>query len=236
MTSVMTQGRTLQTLGAVAFRAGHRLAPGLTGRAAFRLFCTPPRGQPRTEAEVRLVEKLTPILDTAVAHRVSTPDADVQAYLWRTTTLPVRGRVLLLHGWTGQALVMTLFAKPLMDAGFDVVAFDLPAHGKSTGRILNMPIGARAVLAVADALGPITGLISHSFGGPIAALAVEGGSPIFRQLAVERLVLIATPHALKQVTRDFGTAFGFPNLIDFEDKDLYSRFNCADSTTVAAIS
>jgi pimeloyl-ACP methyl ester carboxylesterase len=104
---------------------------------------------------------------------------------------------------------MGLFVKPLRDAGFDCVAVDLPAHGASTGTRLNMPIGARAVLAVADALGPFAGVVTHSFGGPIAALAMEGGSPIGRQLSVARAVLIAAPHSLLQVTRNFGAGFGF---------------------------
>ena len=31
--------------------------------------------------------------------------------------------------------------EPLLDSGFDCVAFDLPAHGQSTGHHLNLPMG-----------------------------------------------------------------------------------------------
>jgi pimeloyl-ACP methyl ester carboxylesterase len=215
----------LKSLGSAAFRIGGAVAPGLTGQAAFRLFCTPPRMAARDPAEARLVEKLTPVLAEADAQRITTPDAEVQTYTWRTSAAHVRGRVLLVHGWTGRALVMALFVKPLREAGFDVVALDLPAHGSSSSRILNMPIGARALLAVADRLGPFTGLVAHSFGGPIAALAIEGGSPLTRSLALDRLVLISSPHALSTVTRDFGAAFGFT-------EDLQQRL--AEAVTRAA--
>jgi pimeloyl-ACP methyl ester carboxylesterase len=53
---------------------------------------------------------------------------------------------------------MLMFVKPLLDAGFDCVAFDLPAHGQSTGHHLNLPMGADAVLAVSDALGAFSGI------------------------------------------------------------------------------
>jgi pimeloyl-ACP methyl ester carboxylesterase len=213
----------LKRLGSAAFRVGDAVAPALTGRAAFRLFCTPPRGLAKTDVEARLVEKLMPILAAAEARRIATPDVEVQTYLWRATAATPRGRVLLVHGWTGQALVMTLFVKPLREAGFDVVALDLPAHGASGGRILNMPLGARALQAVGDAFGPFKGLIAHSFGGPIAALAVEGGSPLTRRMALDRLVLIAAPHALSTVTHDFGTAFGFTPRLQQQLADAVTR-------------
>lgn len=197
-----------KAIGKAAFRVGGRIAPRLAGRAAFRLFCTPPRAARAGVDETRLGEKLGPILDAAEPMRISTPDAHVQSYVWRAEATP-RGRVLLLHGWTGRALVMTLFVKPLRAAGFEVVACDLPAHGRSTSRVLNMPIGARAVQAIADRVGPFDGIVAHSFGGPIAALAAEGGSPIHRRITVPRMVFISAPNALSTVTRDFGNAFGF---------------------------
>jgi pimeloyl-ACP methyl ester carboxylesterase len=189
------------------------------------MFCTPPRGALAGAEEARLIEKLGPILDTAEGLRIHTPDAEVQAYRWRTPAEPSRGRVLLLHGWTGRALIMALFVKPLRAAGFEVIAVDLPAHGRSTSRILNMPIGARTVQALADAMGDFDAIIAHSFGGPIAALAVEGGSPIRRRLIVPRLVFIAAPHALSILTRDFGDGLGF-------DERLHRRL--ADEVSAAA--
>ncbi len=192
-------------------------APHLAAKAAFNQFSTPPRGPAELDAETKLHEKLGPLLGQAEASRIGTPDAIVQTYLWRTDSAPSRGRVLLIHGWTGQALIMGLFVRPLLQAAFDVVALDLPAHGRSTGRLLNMPIGARAVLATADQLGPFTGVVTHSFGGQVAALALEGGPPIGRRFTADRLVTVACPDSLQRLTGNFGRGFRF-------SADLQTRF------------
>ena len=185
-------------------------APHLAAKAAFNQFSTPPRGPAELEAETKLHGKLGPLRAEAEATRIGTPDAFVQAYRWRTAQAANCGRVLLIHGWTGQALIMGLFVRPLMQAGFDVVAIDQPAHGQSTGRLLNMPIGARAVLATADRLGPFTGVITHSFGGQVAALALEGGPPIGRRFTADRLVTVACPNSLQRLTQNFGRGCNFP--------------------------
>jgi pimeloyl-ACP methyl ester carboxylesterase len=193
----------MDSIRASAIRIAGVVAPQSVGKAAFSLFCTPPKASSRGPAERRLEEKLTPLLLTAEAQRVVTSGAPVHAYLWRTQRTPSRGRILLLHGWEGRALVMLMFVKPLLDAGFDCVAFDLPAHGQSPGRRLNLPMGADAVLAVGDALGPFTGIVTHSLGGLFATLAIEGGAPMSRRLHVERLVLISSPNSLARLTQNF---------------------------------
>jgi pimeloyl-ACP methyl ester carboxylesterase len=216
----------------IALSALDRVAPRAAGRIAYRLFCKPPRPR-RTAAEARALETLSANLKTAEAHRIAGPDGDIQAYRWRAPTLPAAGTVLLIHGWTAEARIMTLFVEPLRRAGFDVVALDLPAHGLSSGRLLNMPIGARAVLAVADALGPFSGVIAHSFGGLVAALAAEGGAPLTRSLPVDRLVLIATPHAVDRLVRDFGSGLSFSGRLT---QRLAEEVTAAAGRPVAAIS
>ena len=99
---------------------------------------------------------------------------------------------------------MGLFVDPLLKSGFDVIAIDLPAHGRSDGHALSMPIGAEAILAVDRAIGPITAAVTHSFGGTVVALAAEGGPPLATRLnALERVVLIASPNRLDAMTAAF---------------------------------
>lgn len=96
-------------------------------------------------------------------------------------------RVLLLHGWEGQAADLAAFAAPLLDAGFQVLAMDLPAHGDSDGRQTSIPQSARALRAVGDALGPLHAVIAHSVGSAVLAEALHAG------LDAARAVLIAAP-------------------------------------------
>lgn len=96
-------------------------------------------------------------------------------------------RVLLLHGWEGQAADMAAFAAPLIDAGHEVVVMDLPAHGASEGRQTHIPHAARALLAVGQALGPLLAVVAHSVGSAVLAEALHQG------LDARRAVLIGAP-------------------------------------------
>lgn len=198
-----------QRLGIAALNAAAWVMPRTAGRIGYDIFCTPPGGTALDDAEKKLAAKLAPLFEEAEPYRVETPGALVHAYRWRTDQPQSRGQVLLIHGWTAQAMVMGLFVRPLLLAGFDVVAIDLPGHGKSGGNRLSMLIGANAVLALNEAVGPFAALVTHSFGGLVASLAVEGGSPLTRQLPIERLVLIAAPNSLRIATKQFSDELGF---------------------------
>lgn len=104
--------------------------------------------------------------------------------------LYVRGHgptVLLVHGWAGRAGQFRAMVDPLADAGFRVVIMDLPAHGRSTGRVTSAPEVARAIQQVLSYEHDVAGVISHSLGGMAAAHAIAQGA------RVPRLVMINTP-------------------------------------------
>jgi pimeloyl-ACP methyl ester carboxylesterase len=189
-------------------RAAGAIAPTATGRFAFRLFCTPPRRATLTAGEARMAQRMAPLIERAEHRMVGFDGGRVAAWSWRAPEHPVRGRILLVHGWSGRALVMTAFVEPLLKAGFDVVALDLPGHGASDGRRLSLPLGARAVQAVAAAHGGITGVVAHSFGGPVSMLAAEGGPPLSGPMPLARIVLIASPNSMATVTRRFSDRVG----------------------------
>ena len=93
--------------------------------------------------------------------------------------------VLLVHGWEGSHADMDGFVAPLVASGFRAVAMDLPGHGVSTGTLAPIPLMAKAVRAVADAIGGTHGLIAHSIG--CAALMTA----LARGLEAGRVVLLA---------------------------------------------
>jgi pimeloyl-ACP methyl ester carboxylesterase len=63
--------------------------------------------------------------------------------------------------------------QPLVKKGFEVLAFDAPAHGRSTGKIINAVDYKNFILHIQQAYGPVTHFITHSFGGLALALAFE---------------------------------------------------------------
>jgi pimeloyl-ACP methyl ester carboxylesterase len=186
-----------------------RAAPAFVGRKAFDVFCTPPRKGVPTPGERKLAERVAPTMAQATPHTIATPSGQVMAHLWQPHDgVAGRGRVLLVHGWTGRAAVMAAFVEPLRSAGFGVVALDLPGHGDSSGNRLNLAIGARAVHAVERALGPFTAAVTHSFGGPVTLLAAEGGSPLDRAMPLSKIVMISAPNRLDHITQQFADAVG----------------------------
>lgn len=104
--------------------------------------------------------------------------------IWRRGT---GKRVLLVHGWSGNHTDLRAFVAPLVEAGHEVIALDLPAHGQSDGKIASIPDLARALLAVAEKYGPFAAVIAHSVGCAAVGVALRDG------LRAQRTVLIAPP-------------------------------------------
>ena len=159
------------------FSLSSRLTPTLAAPLARKLFCSP-RGLRHLAAGVAAVP---PHETITLAHR----GHQIRAYGWRLDT--GRPRVLLAHGWAGHGLQFAAMVEPLIEAGYEVVAFDQPAHGASSGDAVTLPEFARTVRYVADTLGPFHAVIGHSLGGAATAFALSRG------LVAARAVLIAAP-------------------------------------------
>jgi pimeloyl-ACP methyl ester carboxylesterase len=62
-------------------------------------------------------------------------------------------RILLVHGWGGKAAQFFSFVGPLLESGFEVIGFDAPAHGLSSGTFASGPAFARAARMIAGGGG-----------------------------------------------------------------------------------
>lgn len=147
----------------------------MTGRETFDRFTIPER-VPATDAEREL-------LATAVAVAIDGDDG-------RLATWRFGGdgpRVLLVHGWNSRASHLAGFVPPLLERGYQVIAFDAPAHGASDGTRTSVVHAGNAILRVAEAVGPIDGVIAHSIGSTAALLAFARG------LRTRASVHLATP-------------------------------------------
>ncbi len=96
-------------------------------------------------------------------------------------------RVFLVHGWEGSGAQMGPFVEPLVEAGYEVIAWDAPGHGDSGGFRSSMVAMADAATDVAKTFGAPHAVIAHSLGGAATLFAVSRG------LHVDRLVLVGTP-------------------------------------------
>jgi pimeloyl-ACP methyl ester carboxylesterase len=160
-----------------AFRVLEVVAPGPGARWAERLWLTvPPRPwRPKTPVPVSAGEPF------AMTVRRST----VRGTVWGTEG-PI---VYLVHGWGGVAEQLDAFVEPLLAAGYRVVSFDAPGHGKSAesfagpGRSTLLEFSESLSVAV-DRFGEAHAVIAHSFGAAAVVLAILDGLPVGRLAAV----------------------------------------------------
>lgn len=186
---------------------GH-LPPALAGDLAYQRFCLPKHSRRRSVDHLALTERSRFHLRNATWVRVPTTEGDVQAYVFEPDGGPEHGGVLIAHGWTSEASFMAVFAEQLRRAGFRVVTFDQPAHGKSEQERASLIDCARAALEVAEALGPFRFAVAHSLGGLALLLIGEGAPPMARSYPFERYVLVSSPNRFSSIVDEFAEELG----------------------------
>ncbi len=191
------------------YRKMGRTSPARAGDLAYRRFCTPALSERRTPDHEILVERARFHLRNAEWVRVPTSEGEIQAYVFSPEpSAPHAPTVLIAHGWTSESSFMAVFAEQLRRAGFRTVLFDQPAHGKDARRRASLIDCARALLAVAEALGPMRFAVAHSMGCLAALLAGEGAPPLARAHPFERYVLVSGPNKFAGITAEYGNGLG----------------------------
>ena len=82
---------------------------------------------------------------------------------------------LALHGWEGRAAQFQPLASRLVPLGFQVVALDAPAHGRSPGREADPVVFADALQEAAAELGDVHAVVGQSMGGASVLYALSRG-------------------------------------------------------------
>jgi len=156
-------------------RLGGQFAPDATARRAARLLCTP-------FASGRLRARDA---DDGGASRsdIEVDGRRVAVYQWGDVT--AQPRVLLAHGWSSYALRFLPWVRALREAGYAVVGFDQPGHGRSDAGRCTLACFVRTLHGVADRFGAFEAVIGHSMGGAAAMLAMADG------VKAKRAVLVA---------------------------------------------
>lgn len=187
-------------------KASSFLSPKLTGRLAFRLFCTP-IGRAKPKSHSPAFRRAQALFAQAETRRVSYGCGYIRTFVFDPAGT-ARGTVLVLHGWTGEAMVMTGFIEGLLERGFRVIAPDLPAHGGSSGRQLTFPLAMQALNALLRAEPPLAGIIAHSFGGSIGMAAMAGAIAAFPPVSVRRFVSVSAPSTMQVYGKQFSAMLG----------------------------
>lgn len=166
-----------------------RLTPKLANRFFAYLFFTP-IGYPTPEKEQKsetFAEKFVLIIK----------GTRIQCYQWGKSTKTI----LVVHGWAGRATQFRRFVKPLLEQGYQVIGFDGPAHGKSSGKSTHLNEFLEVIRDM-ESRYKIDAVIAHSFGGVASLYAVAEGVP------VKTLINIASPTIADEIINTYLKALG----------------------------
>lgn len=181
------------------------LSPTLTAKIAWSFFCTP-----------RIKKKALSKLESKLLHQskhyfINSGEYQIAVYEWQNpnnTNNPsnLGNTILLSHGWGGHALNFSFIINQLLKDGFNVIAYDSPAHGNSSGKQTNLFNNTQALLAVVKNSGPIYALIGHSFGNVANAYALDLCQKEAYFSQVEKNILIAAPNKVLDIFAAFAQA------------------------------
>jgi pimeloyl-ACP methyl ester carboxylesterase len=199
-------------------------APGLGAQWVDRIwFSVPP---PRST---------TPNAPDGAPFQLTVSGATVRGHRWGEN----EKIIYLVHGWGSSAAQLSAFVEPLLDAGFSVVAHDALSHGRSdpgpSGPRRSNALEHRDVLkAVVAAHGPAHGIVAHSLGSMVAALAMRDGILPNRAVYIAPMTDIASygqpfvrmlgagprtwAEFVKRVERRFGLTFSYFGLAPMADE------------------
>lgn len=131
-----------------------------TAEQAFQLFCTPPsRDTKELPSNFKEAEKID----------FRFTEYDIVGYRWNKGG---QRRVLILHGFESTVVNFDSYIKPLIKKGYEVLAFDAPAHGRSSGTRITALVYRDLIKHVHDHFGPVLSFMGHSFGGFALSLAM----------------------------------------------------------------
>ena len=120
---------------------------------AFELFCTPMRKSKKKKPGVFATgEKMHFKIDGLAIH----------GHRWN---FPKEKKILIVHGFESTSSNFDRYINPFIRKGYEVLAFDAPAHGRSEGKQITLPLYVDTIQKINEKFGPINAYLAHSFGG-----------------------------------------------------------------------
>ncbi|MDP5230380.1 MAG: alpha/beta hydrolase [Cellulophaga sp.] len=168
-------------------------------KKAFQLFSSPRKGA--------ILDHQKSFLNEAKSGIVNTSHSQIQTYTWKGN----KETVLLLHGWESNAYRWKNLIEFLKKEDFNIIAIDAPAHGNSSGKLLNVPLYTSCSEALIELYNP-NYIIGHSMGG-MTGLYHQYKNP---ENSIEKIVSLGSPSELSEIMQYY------QNLLKFNDTVLES--------------
>ena len=140
--------------------------PKRAAKKAFTIFCTPLR---RTRKKTsRIFEKGEPL-----SFRLEGNTIRGHRWLPHQASGHTLRKILIVHGFESASANFDQYIGGLLKKGYEVLAFDAPAHGESGGKRITLPLYIETIRAVNERYGPVRSFMGHSFGGLALCMFLE---------------------------------------------------------------
>lgn len=217
--STVVRSQNALRLARAALQTAYVFSEELGAGLAERWFTSPRRHRrPDREREILATGRPFAIDVTLRAPRWRGQRRRIAAWRWGHGPT-----VLLVHGWEGRGSQLGALVEPLLRAGLSVVAFDAPGHGDSPGHRLYLADLADCIADIARAVGPLHGIVAHSFGAAAVLMAHQRGA-----VDARRNVMIAPNVLIDDAVARFARRIA----LDEPDRERLER-QLADSNGVA---
>jgi len=142
------------------------VSPEKAAKKAFTLFCTPRR---------KSRKRLPPLFEKGERLSFLLEGHTIRGHRWlpHQASSGTLKKALILHGFESSSRNFEQYINALLKKGFEVLAFDAPAHGRSGGRRITVPLYVDMIRAVYEKYGPIHSFMGHSLGALSLALFLE---------------------------------------------------------------
>lgn len=167
------------------------LYPKKIAKKAFELFCTPRKGK------VQGVQKS--FLSNAKDELLESNGVSLQTYRW----IGAGPTALLMHGWESNTFRWRQVVAQLQKEDYNIIAFDAPAHGYSSGAMLHVPLYADCAQTVIEYYTPKF-IIGHSLGG----MTMIYNQYKYKNVFVEKIISLGAPSELSDFMRQYKNILG----------------------------
>ncbi len=175
---------------------------------AFRLFCTPRKG--------KVLPQQKEYLNAAKDATLEVEGVRLQTYRWPGE----KETVLLLHGWESNAFRWRKLIAELQNEGYTIIAFDAPAHGNSTGQLLNVPLYTECAQRVIEKYRP-KHIIGHSVGG----MTMMYHQYKYPNTYIDKMVSLAAPSEFSELMAHYQQLLNFnEKVLQALDEYILQRF------------
>ncbi len=144
---------------------------------AMKLFSTP---------MLKLKIKNPPVFNKGEKLSFHLGELIIRGHRWLPKQDPLK-KILICHGFESTTKKFSAYISAFIKKGYEVLAFDAPAHGESGGKQITLPLYVKTIKEINDRFGTFQSFMAHSFGG----LAIAHFLEEIPHSAEIKLVLIA---------------------------------------------